>query len=125
MALKTLKEITVNGAQVLEFKNGSYTFITDTEAVVQRLKNRLRRFPGEFFDGDDGIDWLDIFNGIIDTERVEIVIRAELLKDEFVKSVISVDAALNRNTRVGTIDFLVKLINGIDAGGSLSITGEL
>lgn len=123
MGLKTLKEIDVNGERVLEFVNGNFTFITGTKAVVQRLENRLRRFLGEFFDGVDGIDWLDIFNGALDTERVEVVIRAELLKDEFVENVISVDAELNRNSRVGKIDFTVKLIDGIEAGGSVPISG--
>lgn len=122
--LITLKEIEISGIRQLEFKNGRFTRIEGRPAVIQRLENRIRRFLDEFFDGPgEGIDWLDIFNSRIDEDRIETVIRAELLKDEFVQSVLTVDVSIDRKVRTAKVEFNAVGIDDIPVGGEVIISG--
>ncbi len=88
------------------FAGGSFVEIFGSRAIRQRLENRIKRFLGGFFtEPDDGIDWIDILGNQIDESRLELAIRAELEKDEFVKSIDQVDATIDRKERSAKITF--------------------
>ena len=93
----------------IQFENGSPVWITGVEAVRQRLENRLKIWQGEYFkDETIGLDWNDIFNGDVNTETLKILIRAELLSDEYVDAVTNLEVSFNRENRKINVSFQSK-----------------
>jgi hypothetical protein len=96
--------------------------ITGVDAVTQRLENRLKLFRGSWPDSEAGIDWLDIFNGDVNNERLRIVIKQELEADEFVDEVTEITIDFDRPARIVRIDFVSRGVEGISTG-SVEVTG--
>ena len=108
----------------LVFNNGNFVEITDNDALVQRLENRLKLWKGEFeYLPNEGIDYLDLFNSKRSEKQIAAVLKAELLKDPYITSVPQFDITLNRSTRVLSGTFKAKGNLG-PVEGSVSFTIE-
>ena len=101
----------------IQYKNDDVIWIEDADALIQRLAMRLRKWIGEWFrEEDEGVDWPDIFEAGTDLARVNAIIKLELLKDDLVSSVDSVESEYNGSNRSLKINFEVS---------SDEISGEL
>ena len=105
----------IDGDIVIE--NGRILWVTGAKAVRQRLENRLALWQGDWFlDTDAGIPWKDILEGGFGDEQIKQVIKGELLADEYVSEVISIDLARDRANRALNVTFQSKGLEGMTEG---------
>lgn len=86
-----------------------WDFIKDEEAVIQRLRNRLKLFAREWFlDESEGIDWISVFDKPFSIRRMETEIYNSLNKDEIIESIKSIEIKPDFKDRSIRIDLSVK-----------------
>lgn len=115
--MKTLQM--VNGDLV--FSNSSFVYISDSEAIKQRLENALRLDRGSwFFNPEIGIPWLEIYNKKAVSERlIRSHIERILKSDPEVSAINRIDISFDRKLRKIEVVFEVETIYGPTTGGLL------
>jgi len=119
----------------LVYSAGSFVWIYDNDAVIQRLENRLKLWKDEVRNlrvktlaeqgtvvpgTQGGIDYLTIFNDSPSEEEIQDIFKEQLLLDEFVTSVDSIVATVNRLNR--TLGIAFSVTSAID---NTSISGSI
>lgn len=95
-------------------------YVTEGAQVVQRCQIRLRTFFGEVpLNTQAGVPWFEDILGVrpLDLNRVEAVLREEILKDKEIQSIESFAMNYNNSTRNFTLDF-----SGISIYGPFAVT---
>lgn len=103
MALKTIAQ---DSEGDFIFRSGTFEFLEGHLAVIQRIKNRISLWLGEFLSNpDDGFDWADVLENGANEEDLKNIMRAYIQADDFIEFVLEIDVVVNRNNRTASIKF--------------------
>lgn len=108
-------DLKLNAAGDLEISGLDLAYVTDGEQVVQRCQIRLRTFLGEVpLNTQAGVPWFEDILGVrpLDLNRVEAVLREQILKDKEIQSIESFVLNYTNSTRQFTLDFTCISIYG-------------
>lgn len=102
----------------------SIAVVTDGEAVAQGVLTRLRLFLGEWFlDVNEGTPWYqDVLIDTPDIRVIEVDLKARILEDPRVLSLLSFDLEYDRATRGITLSFSAETIFGPTDTVSIEVT---
>lgn len=100
-----------------------FTKISDQDALLQRIQNRVMLWKGEWFlSVENGLDWFSIVGAKATTDYIQSLIKAEIRKDELVTGVLRVDVVkidsleksmqYNKPLRTALIGFTVNTVYG-------------
>jgi hypothetical protein len=118
MALFTLKQ---NKEEDVIFQANTIDTISGQDAVVQRIRNRIALWSGEFFiNPDDGFDWLDVFNANPRPRGLEDALKLYIEADEYIIQVLEIRATVDRANRKSEIYF-----EALTNGGIIDGTAEV
>lgn len=103
----------------IDFSDNTFTEITGTAALAQRLEGKLEMLEGEWeFDLTEGIDWPDILSSKpYSNDDVEPELRETLSSDPAVTGIIELTLTPNNETRKLEIFFKVSSDVGLVEGG--------
>lgn len=103
------------------FGQGFQNYRTETDAIVQNIKTRLRCFVNDcFFDAKMGVDWWRLL-GSKNVARIVMEIRKVIVESEGVTYINSVDVAQDRITRELTITYNINTLYSQNVSGSTTI----
>lgn len=85
-------------------EDNRFKTITDVDAIIQRIKNKILLWTGEWFiDLEAGFDWEDVLSNPPDEEILNDILKAYIQNDEFIDIVTELNIKINRATRKTTI----------------------
>lgn len=92
------------------FGKGRNNYLVDNKAIMQSIATRLRSFLGDcFFAPAAGLDWFNLL-GAKDKIALELGVRTTILNTAGVKSIVSVNIALDETTRLITMSYTVTTV---------------
>lgn len=97
------------------FTNGNITFLTDADVVLQRVKNVLYYYYGEWFlEEENGTPWFqEILIKPVNFNRITTVLKSQILLVEGVQSITSFAiTSYDADTRNLNIEFTAETIYG-------------
>ena len=111
----------------MEFQVNKITEIFDGDAIIQRVKNRIKLWLGEWFldievtGVEQGFDWEDILNNQLDNERFKEELRIYIEADETVDFIDGIEVNVDRKKRILKVTFRGKAVEGFSISGSVSV----
>jgi hypothetical protein len=98
----------------LDLKNGDFYFVTDVDAVVQFIAQRLRLFSAEWFlDETRGIAYFDrVFVKNPNPVELDSIFKSTILDTPGVLELLSFDISVNTTLRRLTVAARVRAYNG-------------
>lgn len=95
------KDFKLNSSWDIEFINGQLAFTNESESLIQRIRQRVSTFRGEWFlDESLGIPYFeDIFIKDYDLSRIEAIYINELQRIDGVAEILSLDIAVDDKKR--------------------------
>lgn len=103
------------------FENGSIRFTNDGEITLQKIKNKLLFFKGDYFlDEEEGVDYLKyIFEKNVSDESIRTLFLSVLQTIPEITEIISLDIIRQKENHTVNISFQVKDMNGNIIDGEL------
>lgn len=100
------KDYRLNANWDIEFVDGELNFTTEEETLLQRIKQRMQFFRGEWFLNEaEGIPYFEeIFQKNYDLSRIEAIYINELQRIDGVAEILSLEINVNDSTREMTIE---------------------
>lgn len=84
-------------------------FITGTEAIIQRVRNRLKLFKNEwFYEPEEGVDWFGVFEKPFTFRKMETELYRVLSNDPEIDSIEEIKLDPDFSNRSISIDIAVK-----------------
>lgn len=95
----------------LEFTNGILDIVSDSDSILQNIRNTLLVYKGEFEkDTNHGTDYETIFSELVIDEEIIEIIRDAIFQEEFVAEVVEIK--IEHSSRQITVNFTARLISG-------------
>lgn len=109
-----MSDIKLNDSHDIEIVNNDLVLITGLDYKVQKLKQNLKMFLGEWFlDTSLGIPYLqEIYAKIVDAKRVDAVFKEAILNTEDVIELLTFELDLGSNREL-SLNFSVRFDEGV------------
>ena len=114
MGLKDYKlESVENGYDIVLKTNGDFDFVTDNDATVQRLEQKLRLWKGEYFLArESGVPYFQDILGQKPTPAIlSTIFRTVINSDTYVQSIDDLTLEFEDTNRLVTVSFEATLID--------------
>lgn len=95
----------------IEFTDGILDTVSDSESILQNIRNTLLVYKGEFEkDADHGTDYETIFSDSVTDDEIIEIIRDAIFQEQLVTEVAEIK--IEHLGRQITVNFTAKLVSG-------------